>query len=396
MRKLAKNKHVKLLVVITILTVVGVVMSGLTQQKPQASYPASIEDSIMVEQSITTTTVIRTQTATATVKQFEYVVEKDDQVGGFGRMITFTANIRLEVVNVGVAVDEIANVAEELGGYVAGTSSTIVDGRQVASITIRVPRSNFYQATSAIETLGRVVEKNTQSDDVTEEYIDLRARRDNLLRQEERLLEILRLATSVDDLLSIEKELERVRGEIERLTGRINYLENTVSFSTIRVELLQAQPPSKPHSALIILESQDVANTLALIEKLARESGGYVVRSSLRVSNDRWSGEIITNVPTDVFDELISKITALGKTRNMETRTSDTSQITVSILQPTKPTLPDIDPTEPLITGITLLYTVLRGLLILAIGSAPFAAIALPLYLLLKKRTNKKSAGGGI
>ncbi|MDJ0269776.1 MAG: DUF4349 domain-containing protein [Aigarchaeota archaeon] len=342
------------------------------------------------------TTVTRIQTATTIMEQLEYAVRRDNQVGDLGRMIAFTANIKLEVNNVGDVMDEIANVAKELGGYVAGTSSTIINGKQVASITIRVPRNSFYQAIADIETLGRVVEKNTQSDDVTEEYIDLRARRDNLLRQEERLLETMRLAASVDDLLSMERELERVRGEIERLTGRINYLENTVSFSTIRVELLQAQLPTKPRSAFIILESQDVANTLAVIEKLARDSGGYVVRSSLRVANERWSGEIVANVPADIFDELISKITALGETRNMETKTSDTSQITVSILQPAKPTLHDIDPTEPFITGVTLLYTILRGLLILVVGSAPLATIALPLYLFLKRRTHKKNAGGGI
>lgn len=155
------------------------------------------------------------------------------------RMEIFSARLTVEVKDVTLALTQVASIAQQLGGYVAGSSASVFGDRETAAITIRVPRANFYPAVSAIESLGKLKDKATQSDDVTQEYIDLTARRDNLQRQEKRLQEILTLGTTVDDVLKVETELERVRGEIERLTGRINYFENYVALSTIMTTFTQ-------------------------------------------------------------------------------------------------------------------------------------------------------------
>lgn len=65
---------------------------------------------------------------------------------------------------------------------------------------------------------------------------------DNLKKQENRLSEILKMATTVKDVLEVEKELGRVRGEIERLTGRMNYLEQSIEMSTISVDINEPAP----------------------------------------------------------------------------------------------------------------------------------------------------------
>ena len=71
--------------------------------------------------------------------------------------------------------------------------------------------------------------------------MDLQARLGNLESQEERLNEILAMGTTVEEVLKVETELERVRGEIEGLTGEIQYLESRVELATITV-LLNLSP----------------------------------------------------------------------------------------------------------------------------------------------------------
>jgi len=157
------------------------------------------------------------------------------------RMIIFTANLGLKVDDVDSAMNEIRNITENLGGFVSGVSTSKRDGGKIGVITIRVPQAEFYNAILAIEKLGEVESKDVKGEDVTEQYIDLKARLSNLQRQEQRLLEILDLAKTVEEVLRVESELNNVRSEIERLTGQIQYLETRVDLATITVSLSEAE-----------------------------------------------------------------------------------------------------------------------------------------------------------
>jgi hypothetical protein len=50
-------------------------------------------------------------------------------------------------------------------------------------VTIRMLQINFYLAIERIERLGEVKNKNIKSEDVTEQYIDLKARLENAQRE---------------------------------------------------------------------------------------------------------------------------------------------------------------------------------------------------------------------
>ncbi len=161
------------------------------------------------------------------------------------RMVIFTAKLELEVDDIDSAVEDIQFLTEKYGGFIA-TISTRGGG---GAITIRVPQRQFYEAVLEIETLGEVVNRDLKGEDVTEDYVDLQARLSNLQKQEERLVGILDMCTKVEDVLKVEKELERVRGEIEGLTGGIQYLESRVELATITVllnEFIEKKPTGFP------------------------------------------------------------------------------------------------------------------------------------------------------
>jgi len=159
-----------------------------------------------------------------------------------GRMVIYTANLGLEVGDVDSAINEIRRITENVGGFVSGVSTSKRDEQKVGIITIRVPQADFYTVIWQIEGRGEVESKEVRGEDVTEQYIDLKARLNNFQRQEQRLLEILAIATTVDEVLRVESELGRVRGEIERLTGQIQYIEHRVDLATITISLTEAAP----------------------------------------------------------------------------------------------------------------------------------------------------------
>lgn len=149
------------------------------------------------------------------------------------RLVVFTARLELEVEDLESALDAVRLLAESYGGFVATEKTRSESG----FITIRVPQRVFHDAVAEIEALGVVQGRDLQGEDVTEEYVDLGSQLVNLERQEQRLLEIMEMGTTVESVLKVEKELERVRGRIESIKGRMNYLESRVELATITVYL---------------------------------------------------------------------------------------------------------------------------------------------------------------
>lgn len=162
------------------------------------------------------------------------------------RIVIYTARISLETPDIDGTLSKIRSSAERYGGYIAGSSRSTYGMQATAEITIRVPKDVFHRAVQEIESYGKILDESMTSEDVTEEYIDLKARLSSLEKEEERLHEILDLAGTVEEILAIERELARVRGEIESLQGRIKYLEQSVALSVITVRLVEPPPPFTP------------------------------------------------------------------------------------------------------------------------------------------------------
>ncbi len=162
------------------------------------------------------------------------------------RMVIYNAFISLETSDIEGRLAKIRSLAEGYGGYVAGSSRSTYGIQATADITIRIPQEKFHLTVQEIEGYGKVLDERTTSEDVTETYIDLKARLESLQRQEKRLHEILDMAETVEEVLEVERELGRVRGEIESLQGRIIYLERSVAMSVVTVRLIEPPPPFTP------------------------------------------------------------------------------------------------------------------------------------------------------
>ena len=157
-----------------------------------------------------------------------------------------SVDLSMEVDNVSRTVDDIITMTTAVGGYVS--SSSVYDlsydsaPRQEGYVTVRIPSENYTGFVKDVENLGDLSSKSITGTDVTEEYIDLEARLNNLQKQEKRLAEILNMSNTVEEVLSVEQELERVRGEIDSLTGRLQYLDNRIDLATINIRVTEPTP----------------------------------------------------------------------------------------------------------------------------------------------------------
>ncbi len=157
------------------------------------------------------------------------------------RMVVRNGYVEAVVDDVDATAQAVGRMAETMGGYVVSSSVYGEGGRMFGNIVIRVTADRFDSALSTIREMAvEVARETTSSTDVTEEYIDLGARKRNLERTEEQLLALMEQAGTVEELLDVQREVTRIRGEIERLEARMRYLEQTSAMSLIEVFLREA------------------------------------------------------------------------------------------------------------------------------------------------------------
>ncbi|MFH0848224.1 MAG: DUF4349 domain-containing protein [archaeon] len=158
------------------------------------------------------------------------------------KLIIYSGYLTLEVIDISSSTTDLYSLTETMGGYVAGTQISAYGSRPTAYVTARIPKIRFQEAMAKFSVLGKPIEQRTSSEDITERYIDLKARLENLQRQETRLRELLSRTTTITEILAVEKELERIRGQIESLQGQKQYLERNTEMSLIRVQLTKTAP----------------------------------------------------------------------------------------------------------------------------------------------------------
>jgi hypothetical protein len=164
------------------------------------------------------------------------------------RLIIRTGQAGIEVDSLEPALDLLRMTTTRIGGFV-GNANVQTGRNQVrqATVEIKVPAGRFDDLTDGLRPLGRVEFLNVGAEDVSEEFVDLTARTANARRMEERLLELLATRTGkLQDVLSVERELARVREEIERMEGRLRFLKTRAQLSTLSVALHEPPPLVSP------------------------------------------------------------------------------------------------------------------------------------------------------
>jgi len=156
------------------------------------------------------------------------------------RQIIKNGWMRIEVKDYKVALTAIKGNITKHKGYISGESESSTDYSLIGNLTIRVPSAEFDSLVDDIAGLAyKVDNKNINLNDVTEEFIDIEARLKTKKEVEQRYLDILRKAQTVQDILLVEQQLRMIQEEIEAKEGRLKYLQNQVSLSTLSLEIHQ-------------------------------------------------------------------------------------------------------------------------------------------------------------
>lgn len=150
------------------------------------------------------------------------------------RMRIWTATLHVQVWNVSNAVNTAIAIAEAQGGFVERKSDR---GEHSSHLTLRIPAHRLAASVSSLASLGTVTYQSLQGEDVTEQVADLEARLKNRIALRDRLRQLLEKAESVQDVLAIETQLNRVQSDIDSMEGRMKAIRGQVDFAKVTLDL---------------------------------------------------------------------------------------------------------------------------------------------------------------
>ena len=158
-----------------------------------------------------------------------------------GPQIVQTSSVRLSVQRdrFDESVDEARSIAAGLGGFVVSSSASQGSAQRLerGTLVLRIPARSYAEAMKSLAALGRVESRREDGQDVSQEYVDLRARTRQLQAVESQLLELLDRANTVGAALAVQQQLSQVQLDLEQARGRLQYLDDQVAFSTISLDL---------------------------------------------------------------------------------------------------------------------------------------------------------------
>jgi uncharacterized protein DUF4349 len=155
-----------------------------------------------------------------------------------GRLLIRTASMDLEVDDAEKSSAAVTRIVSEVEGVV---DSSVARKEGSVDFVVRVPEAQLESVMKRFEELGDVKRRSVSTTDVTEEVVDVDARLKNLVSTRDSLRVLFEKATSVQDVVTVERELSRVQGDIDALEARLKSLRSRVALSEIDLTLTRAK-----------------------------------------------------------------------------------------------------------------------------------------------------------
>lgn len=164
--------------------------------------------------------------------------------------IIYTASADIETTEFEKSIETVHALLETYQGFIESSSvtgSNLQDSYygytslRSAWYTLRFPRENYAAVTGALNSIGNVTYLTNDATNITTQYTDTESRLAAYETEEERLLEILAQAETVEDMISVESRLSEIRYEKEYLTSQLTNWDNQVSYSTISLNIQEVE-----------------------------------------------------------------------------------------------------------------------------------------------------------
>ena len=162
-----------------------------------------------------------------------------------------TATLSLKVKDIGEATAKVRAInlaaqgfvlSENIGSYPASSTSDSpskvgVNPSTYAVLVISVPVDALDPTLDKLQAIGTVLDRHSETENVTEEYVDVQARVTSMKKAVARIQDLIDKTSNIDQLVRLEDELSTRQANLEAIQARLASLERQTARSPITINV---------------------------------------------------------------------------------------------------------------------------------------------------------------
>lgn len=206
-------------------------------------------------------------------------------VNDTSRKLIRNVDMRAETENLDELIANLNSRINQYGGYVEysyienGSTYGNYKSSRSASYTIRIPAEHLDAFLANVSEFSNIVSKNINVTDVTLQYVDVEARKSSLTTEQQRLLELMEKAETVEDIITIEERLSEIRYELESAERQLRTYDNQVDYSTVTINIdeVKKYTPVEETSRLEKIKTGFVTSVSDVFEGILDFGTGFII-----------------------------------------------------------------------------------------------------------------------
>lgn len=203
--------------------------------------------------------------------------------------LVYTCDMTVETTKYQETASLLKAKIKEFGGIIESETETDSDNswyysdhkRYSASmrmyLVVRIPATRYSEFVESAGSFGKVRQKSQNVENISRRYSDTEARIRALETEEKRLLEMLGKASTVEEMLYVEKRLTEVEYELASKRSALSGMDVDVAYSTVNItltEVLEYTEEERPAVTFI----QRIGHAFSdMWENLGDFSEGFVI-----------------------------------------------------------------------------------------------------------------------
>jgi ABC-type antimicrobial peptide transport system permease subunit len=159
-----------------------------------------------------------------------------------GRIISTRESQEVRGRALDIGISQISGASRtSVGGYTESANVYSRSGSRHASYVFRIPSANLDAFLSSLSTLGNVLSRSENAEDVTLAYVDTESRIRALKAEETALLEMLEKSENLSDLMSVRSRLTDVRYQLDSYESQLRKYDSLIDYSTVSVSVSEVE-----------------------------------------------------------------------------------------------------------------------------------------------------------
>ena len=153
------------------------------------------------------------------------------------QMIVYGGRLEIESRDYQKSMDDFYSLVSRYGIIIQSMEENTYNDLKRNYLVIRIPSANFAEFMQNGEMIGDVLSSYTDRNDITKTYNDNSIEIEALTVQKDRLMEMLKQAESIEDMLTVSDRLTTVETKLNILKSNKAEMETDVAYSTVNITI---------------------------------------------------------------------------------------------------------------------------------------------------------------